>query len=110
MRYSEQVCIRFQQAMGLLGKRWTGLIVKLLLERPLRFNELADRLEVVGDRMLSARLKELEHAGVVERHVFAEVPVRVEYALTGKGRALGPVVESIQTWSDRWIETEQVEV
>lgn len=104
MRYSEQLCIRFQQAMELLGKRWTGLIIKLLLERPLRFGELADQLEVIGDRMLSERLKELERAGVIERRVFAEVPVRVEYSLTEKGRALAPVIASIEAWSDCWAE------
>ena len=109
MRYSEQLCIRFQQAMELLGKRWTGLIIKLLMERPLRFNELAERLEVVGDRILSERLKELEHEGVIERRVFAEVPVRVEYSLTKKGRALAPVIESIEAWSDRWIAPQPVE-
>jgi DNA-binding HxlR family transcriptional regulator len=108
MRYSEQLCIKFQQAMELLGKRWTGLIVKLLMERPLRFSELAERLEVVGDRMLSERLKELEHQGVIERRIFAEVPVRVEYSLTEKGRALAPVIESVEAWGDRWVEREAV--
>jgi DNA-binding HxlR family transcriptional regulator len=108
MRYSEQLCIRFQQAMEILGKRWTGLIIKLLLERPLRFHELAEQLEVIGDRMLSQRLKELEHEGVLERRIFAEVPTRVEYSLTDKGRALAPVVASIEAWSDRWIEHQPV--
>ena len=110
MRYSEQLCIRFQHAMELLGKRWTGLIIKLLMEGPLRFNELAERLEVVSDRMLAERLKELEHAGVVERRVFAEVPVRVEYSLTEKGHALAPVIESIETWSEQWVAREPVEL
>jgi DNA-binding HxlR family transcriptional regulator len=110
MRYSEQLCIRFQQAMEVLGKRWTGLIIKLLMERPLRFHELAERLEVVSDRMLSERLKELEYQGVIERRVFAEVPVRVEYSLTKKGRALAPVIETIEAWSSRWIDQEPVEL
>ena len=99
MRYSEQMCPRFQHAMEILGKRWTGLIVQLLIERPLRFGELAERLEVVSDRMLSERLKELELEGLVERRAFAEVPVRVEYSLTTKGQALGPVINSIESWS-----------
>ena len=110
MRYTEQLCIRFQHAMELLGKRWTGLIIKLLMEGPLRFNELAERLEVVSDRMLAERLKELEHAGVVERQVFAEVPVRVEYSLTEKGHALAPVIESIEAWSEQWVGREPVEL
>ncbi len=110
MRYTEQLCIRFQHAMELLGKRWTGLIIKLLMEGPLRFNELAERLEVVSDRMLAERLKELEHAGVVERRVFAEVPVRVEYSLTEKGHALAPVIESIEAWSEQWVGREPVEL
>src|SRR5919199_6425555 len=102
MRYSEQLCVRFQQAMGLLGKRWTGLIIKLLMEGPLRFNELADRLEVVSDRMLSERLKELEIEEVIERRVLPETPVRVEYRLTEKGRALEPVITAIEQWSQAW--------
>src|SRR6476469_3562781 len=103
MRYSEQMCPRFQHAMEILGKRWTGLIVQLLIEGPLRFGELAERLEVVSDRMLSERLKELEQEGLVERRAFAEVPVRVEYSLTEKGEALGPVITAIESWSHDWI-------
>lgn len=90
--------------MEIIGKRWTGLILKVLIDRPLRFNELADRLQVVSDRMLSERLKELESAGVIERRVLPETPVRVEYRLTAKGVALGPVVEAIAEWSTMWCE------
>jgi DNA-binding HxlR family transcriptional regulator len=104
MRYSEQLCPRYQQAIELLGKRWTGLILMVLLDRPLRFNEMAEQLEVVSDRMLSERLKELEAEGVVERCVYPETPVRIEYRLSEKGRALAPVIAAIQEWSDRWIE------
>ena len=104
MRYSEQLCPRYQQAIELLGKRWTGLILMLLLEKPLRFNEMAEQLEVVSDRMLSERLKELEAEGVVERTVYPETPVRIEYRLTEKGRALAAVIAAIQEWSHQWIE------
>ena len=89
--------------MEILGKRWTGLIIRVLTDGPVRFNELADRLEVVSDRVLSERLKELESEGLLERRVFAEVPVRVEYTLTEKGRALVTVLESIEHWSHEWI-------
>ena len=104
MRYSEQLCPRYQQAIELLGKRWTGLILLVLMTRPLRFNEMAEQLEVVSDRMLSERLKELEAEGVVTRCVYPETPVRIEYRLTEKGKALAPVIEAIGEWSQRWIE------
>jgi DNA-binding HxlR family transcriptional regulator len=106
MRYSEHLCPRYQQAIELLGKRWTGLILLVLLEGPLRFNGLAERLAVVSDRMLSERLKELEAEEVVLRCVYPETPVRIEYSLTEKGRALAPVLEAIQRWSHEWIEDE----
>ncbi len=106
MRYSEQLCPRYQRAIELLGKRWTGLILKVLLEGPLRFNEIAERLEVVSDRMLAERLRELETEGVIERRVYPEMPVRVEYRLTEKGQALAPVIEAIERWSAQWVELE----
>lgn len=104
MRYSEQLCPRYQHAVEILGKRWTVLIIKVLIVGPQRFNELADRLEVVSDRMLSERLKELEVEGIIERRVLPEAPVRVEYRLTAKGLALEPVVRAIQLWGEQWIE------
>ena|SRR5438067_5706903 len=103
-RYSSQICKKFQTAMDLLGKRWTGLIVNALQEGPLRFNQVSERMEVIGDRMLSERLKELEEAGIVERSVLSQPVLRVEYALTGKGRGLGKVLASISRWADEWVE------
>jgi DNA-binding HxlR family transcriptional regulator len=101
--YSTKICVRYQQAVELLGKRWTGLIVQVLLDGPLGFNQLQDRLEVVSDRMLSERLKELEHAGVVVRTVWQEQPIRVVYKLTEKGRALEQVVRAIASWAESWV-------
>jgi DNA-binding HxlR family transcriptional regulator len=106
MRYSEQLCTRYQRAMEILGKRWTGLILKVLLEGPRRFNEIAEQIAVVSDRMLSERLKELEAEGVIERRVYPETPVRIEYRLTEKGQDLAPVVEAIERWSHRWLDPE----
>lgn len=103
MRYSEKLCPRYQYAAEILSKRWTALIIKVLIERPLRFSELAEQLEVVSDRVLSERLKELESETIVERHVYPETPVRVEYSLTEKGKDLAPVVQSIEDWSHRWV-------
>jgi DNA-binding HxlR family transcriptional regulator len=104
MRYSERICTRYQHAIEILGKRWTGLILQVLLNGPARFNELADELQVVADRVLSERLKELEAEGIITRQVYAEVPARVEYRLTEKGRGLAPVIEAIEHWSHEWLD------
>jgi len=88
--------------MDLLGKRWTTLIIYQLLEGPQRFNEIESALPISG-RLLSERLKELEKEGLVERKVYPEVPVRVEYSLTEKGVGLKPAIASIQQWSQDWM-------
>ncbi|KAK1548229.1 hypothetical protein Q3G72_015507 [Acer saccharum] len=92
-------------AESLLCKRWTTLIVDVLLRHPRRFNELLSEMEVVSDRMLSERLKELEQAGVVLRRILPNTPLRVEYSLTGKGRDLAPIIDAIRVWSERYRET-----
>ena len=101
--HSSKMCPRFQSAVDLLGKRWTPLIVQLLLKGPRRYSELLSELEVVTEGMLSQRLKELEAAGVVERRVIDEQPVRVEYHLTDKGRSLSRVISGLERWADEWI-------
>jgi len=103
MRYSEQFCPSYQHAVEILGKRWTGLILKVLLAGPQRFNEIAEQIEGVSDRMLSERLKELEAEDIIERRVYPETPVRIEYRLTEKGQALEPVLAAIADWSHQWI-------
>ncbi|MFC4410498.1 winged helix-turn-helix transcriptional regulator [Chungangia koreensis] len=95
------LCPRLAKAMDLLGKRWTALIIYQLLEGSQRFNEIESALPISG-RLLSERLKELEKEGLVERKVYPEVPVRVEYALTEKGLGLKTTIEGIQQWSQDW--------
>ncbi|BCJ87242.1 winged helix-turn-helix transcriptional regulator [Effusibacillus dendaii] len=89
--------------MQLLGKRWTVLILYQLLSGPQRFSEIESALPVSG-RLLSERLKELEEEGLVNRQIYAEVPIRVEYSLTEKGNALEPIIRGIQKWSEVWVE------
>ena len=96
-------CPRYEHAAQLLGKRWTGLLLNALLEGPRRFCELTALVEGLSDRVLSDRLRELEAEGIVQRVVYPQIPVRVEYQLTEKGRALKPVVEAIHTWAQQWI-------
>ena len=98
-----QLCSRFHQAIELIGRRWTGAIVFLLLKAPCRFAQLRDAIPDITDRMLSERLQELEREGVLERTVVPETPVRVEYALTKKGRALAEVFDAMVEWAHKWV-------
>ena|SRR5438034_6066853 len=97
------ICPRYEHAIQLLGKRWTGLLLDALMEGPRRFCELTTTVEGLSDRVLSDRLRELEVEGVVERIVYPQIPVRVEYKLTEKGLALKPVVEAIHKWAEKWV-------
>ncbi|MDO3411686.1 helix-turn-helix domain-containing protein [Saccharibacillus sp. CPCC 101409] len=97
------VCPRFERGMQILSQRWNGLIIYRLLTGPQRFCNIQSAFPVSG-RLLSERLKDLEKEGIVIRHVYAETPVRIEYELTDKGRALQSTIECIQGWSDDWIE------
>ena len=96
------LCPRLSKAMELVGKRWTALIIYQLLEGPQRFNAIEAALPISG-RLLSERLKELEKEGIVERKVFSEVPVRVEYNLTDKGHSLEQTVREIEIWAKTWL-------
>ncbi len=97
-----ELCTRFHEAIELIGRRWTGAIIFLLLRSRCRFATLRDAIPEITDRMLSERLQELEQNAIVERTVIPETPVRVEYSLTKKGRALATAVEAISEWADKW--------
>ncbi len=97
------LCPRFHFAVELIGRRWTGAIVSLLLQGPARFAELRDGIPAITDAMLTERLRELEAEGVAAREVLPGAPVRVRYALTKKGRALGRVMTAIGDWSHAWL-------
>ena len=96
------MCPRYQAAMAILGRKWTGLILRSLMQGPRRFTGMATYVPGLSDRLLSQRLQELEEAGIVVRRVCSERPVQVEYCLTDQGRALREVVEAIQHWADQW--------
>jgi DNA-binding HxlR family transcriptional regulator len=99
----EGCCTAYHQAVELIGKRWTGAIVFVLLEGPLRFSEVKALVPDLSDRLLSERMKELEAVGIVERRVIDEMPVRVEYRLTEKGKALEPAVRTLRVWARSWL-------
>lgn len=97
-------CPHYHEAIELVGRRWTGAIIAVLLDRDsMRFSELAHAVPEISDRLLSERVKELEARGLVERTVFAGPPVRVEYSLTRMGTALGPAIGELTAWARRWL-------
>jgi DNA-binding HxlR family transcriptional regulator len=102
----QQACPLTHEAIELIGRRWTGAIVEVLMQTgvAMRFNEIAGAVPTLSDRMLSERLKELEDRGVVRRDVDAGPPVRVRYALTPMGRGLDPALKELRAWAQRWLD------
>jgi DNA-binding HxlR family transcriptional regulator len=98
-------CPHFHRAVELVGKRWTGAILYVLLDsgRPMRFSEIGHAVPDLSDRLLSERMKELEGAGIVDRRVTNTSPIKVEYELTERGRELAPVLGALKRWADRWL-------
>lgn len=98
------LCPRFHYAIELVGRRWNGAILFLLQNGAARFGELRDAIPGITDPMLAARLRELEAEGVIARAVHDGAPVRIEYTLSEKGRALSRVFGAIIDWSHDWVE------
>jgi DNA-binding HxlR family transcriptional regulator len=98
-------CPLYHEAVELIGRRWTGAIVEVLLNGgAMRFSEIAAAVPELSDRLLSERMKELEARGIVERRVYNESPVRVEYELTTMGRELGPALRELRRWAVRYLD------
>jgi DNA-binding HxlR family transcriptional regulator len=100
----EDFCPEFHQAIELIGRRWTGVIVRSMLNGATRFCDIAVAVPNMSDKMLAKRLKELEAQEIITRTVTPDTPVRVDYTLTAKGRALEGVLDSLGKWADRWVE------
>ncbi|NFD29217.1 transcriptional regulator [Clostridium botulinum] len=96
------MCPKFENAFELLGKRWTGLIIRTLLNGQKRFSDIAEAIPNMSARMLTERFKELEEEGIIIRKVYPETPVRIEYELTEKGLDLQAVMDEIQNWAEKW--------
>ena len=96
------LCERFHQAIELIGARWTGAIIQVLLNGPVRYADLRAAVPEISDRMLCERLRALEDAAIVQRHVSSEPPIRVDYDLTEKGKALAPALNAIGRWAEEW--------
>ncbi|MBM7579548.1 winged helix-turn-helix transcriptional regulator [Jeotgalibacillus terrae] len=97
------LCPKFEQAFQILGKRWNGVIIRVLADGPKRFSEIAEPIPQISNKILTERLKELEEHGLVIREVFPETPVRIEYRLSDMGESLTPILDGIQSWADKWM-------
>ncbi len=96
-------CPAYHRAIELLGRRWTGAILRALLSGEARFSDITASVPGLSDRLLSERLKELEAEGIVVRTVVPSTPVRVDYALTEKGEDLSEVIVAVSSWAERWL-------
>jgi DNA-binding HxlR family transcriptional regulator len=109
MKVPGEFCPYFQQAVELIGRRWTGAVLRALLLGTRRFSRLEQAVPEISARALALRLRELEAAGLVVRGVDPEGPVRVTYTLTKKGRALGGALGRLEQWAHVWLVPRGVE-
>jgi DNA-binding HxlR family transcriptional regulator len=98
-----KLCSRYHHAVELIGRRWSGAILSVMLGGPLCFSELLAAVPGLSDRLLTERLRELETEGLVRRSVLPGPPVRVRYELTPAGESLKPVIDSLGKWAERWV-------
>jgi DNA-binding HxlR family transcriptional regulator len=99
---TRESCPSYHRAVELIGKRWNGVILQVLLGGPARFSELRGAISGITDTMLSQRLKELEDAGLVAREILENRPIVVQYGLTDIGNSLSPILNAIALWSNEW--------
>src|SRR3954451_7857525 len=99
-------CPNYHHAIEVIGRRWTGAILRAMLSGAARFSDIAAAVPGLSARLLSERLKELETEGIVIRTVVPSTPVRVDYALTDKGLALHDVIAAVSTWAESWPSSE----
>src|SRR5690606_41418251 len=102
------ICPKFEKAISILSQRWTALVIYQLLLGTQRFSEIQSAIGISG-KVLSDRLKELEHHGIVHREVITSTPVIIEYSLKDHGRSMEPILQSIEDWSEDWMNSEVVE-
>jgi len=96
-------CPHYHEAVELVGRRWTGAILRVLMDGPLRFSEIGQSVPELSDRLLSERMKELEGRGIVQRTVIPGPPVRVQYSLSTMGRDLEPALSELHRWANEWL-------
>ncbi|MEE1438072.1 MAG: helix-turn-helix domain-containing protein, partial [Lachnospiraceae bacterium] len=89
-------------SVALIGSKWKLLIIRNLLQRPWRFNELRKDLDGISQKVLTDSLRSMEEDGLITRTVYPEVPPRVEYALSDLGKSLKPILDSMVAWGNSY--------
>jgi len=103
------ICPKFEHTFMILGKKWNGLIIDVLLEGPSRFKDIASCIDGVSDRVLVERLKELEKEDIITKEMDETCDISSGYRLTTKGYGLKDVMDEVQAWSDNWVCEEDLE-
>jgi DNA-binding HxlR family transcriptional regulator len=98
-----EFCPIYASLFDMLSRRWMGIVLRVLMSGPHRFSEILAAVPGLSDPLLTQRLRELEAKKIVERHVFATSPVRVEYKLTEAGQDLESAVRVLSTWAEKWM-------
>ena len=106
MEFNLASCPYYDRAVEIIGRRWAGAVIRVMLAGRSRFSDIRNAIPGITDRVLSHRLRDLEADGVITRHIHDERPVRIEYRLTERGRALAAVVDAISAWANEWLTPE----
>jgi DNA-binding HxlR family transcriptional regulator len=99
-------CPSYDRAVEIIGRRWAGAVIRVMLAGRSRFSDIRSAIPGITDRVLSHRLRDLESDGLIKRQIHDERPVRIEYRLTERGRALATVVDAISSWANEWLTPE----
>ncbi|MCO7127092.1 helix-turn-helix transcriptional regulator [Sporolactobacillus shoreicorticis] len=102
MQRAVSVCPKLEKAFQILGKKWNGLIIEVLLVGETHFSTISGSIPELSDRMLSARLRELEEMGIIERIVDTGYPIQVTYRLTEMGKGFKPILDEVHNWANKW--------
>ncbi|MEI5906371.1 helix-turn-helix domain-containing protein [Bacillus spongiae] len=100
---SSCICPKFEEAFMLLGKRWNGILIKVLLTGPHRFKDIKSQIPLISEKVLSARLKELEENNIIIRSVLSATPIIIQYELSEKGNSLSAVLNNVEEWANDWL-------
>ncbi len=99
---NDMLCPKMEEALKLLGKKWTGLIILSLLDGPRKFSDMEHFITNISSRLLTERLKDLINEDIIKKEVYAQTPVLIEYRLTDKGLDLSETYKKIAQWTEKW--------